>query len=383
MPYDLLTPAVSEGPEMWQLFKCHRVSETFCSLGVNTIRMRRIALLLLISFGTVAAQVQTPNTSARLDKLRAEGYEALFNLDYDGARKRFREMIQLAPDNPAGPQCFAASLWVEQLNQSWELKATLYSTKAYTEGQRKSDPAQAAEFRKWIRQTKTLAQAKLKQNPRDVEALYFLGAAEGLDAAYAAAVEKKYRAALSNGSDAVDRHKQVLELVPDFHDAELTIGLQNYIVGSLPLPLKMIAGTMGVRGSKKRGLETLERVSLEGHWARDLARVLLVDLYKREKRWKDAIATARVLSEKYPRNYLFKLQMADALASQIVTLRKAKDATATAGEAEEKELLRIFDSLVHDKTLDASTSELVKFRYREARDALTQPPEKTRVRSKD
>lgn len=337
-----------------------------------------LTLIVLVSFNTVAAQ--TADNRARLDTLRAEGYEALYNLDYEGARKRFREMVEIAPDNPSGPQCFAASLWVEQLNQSWELKATLYSTKAYTEGKRKADPRQTAEFRKWIRQTKTLAEAKLRKDPRDVEALYFLGAAEGLDAAYAAAVEKKYRSALRNGSDAVDRHKDVLKLAPDFRDAELTIGLQNYIVGSLPLPLKMIAGTMGVRGSKKRGLQTLERVSVEGRWARDLARVLLVDLYKREKRWKDAVATARTLSEKYPRNYLFKLQMADALASQIATLRKAKDATQTTGDAEEKELLSIFDSLMRDKTLEPSTSDLVQFRYREARVALAEPEDKARAR---
>ncbi len=345
--------------------------------------MRLVVLLIIVSSGTVAFAQTSGDTRARLDKLRAEGYEALYNLDYEGARKHFREMIQIAPDNPAGSQCLASSLWVEELNQSWELKATLYSTQAYTEGKRQTDSAQAAEFRKWVRQTKTLAQAKLKQNPRDIEALYFLGAAEGLDAAYAAAVEKKYRSALSNGSDAVDRHKEVLKLAPDFHDAELTIGLQNYIVGSLPLPLKVVAGTMGVRGSKKRGLETLERVSVEGHWARDLARVLLVDLYKREKRWNDAVAMARVLSEKYPRNYLFKLQMADALASQIVMLRKARDATATSGQAEEKELFRVFDSLTRDKTLDASTSQLVQFRYREARVALFTLPAKSRVRSKN
>ena len=337
--------------------------------------MRLIIALILVSLSTVAAQTQTESETARrarLDGLRAEGYEALYNLDYEGARKRFREMIQLAPDHPAGPQCFAASLWVEQLNQSWELKATLYSD---IDSKGKTDPKHTAEFRKWIRQSKTLAQARLKQNPRDIDALYFLGAAEGLEAAYAAAVEKKYRVALSTGSDAVDRHKQLLKIVPDFRDAELTIGLQNYIIGSLPLPLKMIAGTMGVRGSKKRGLETLERVSVEGHWARDIARVLLIDLYKREKRWKDAAATARVLSEKYPRNYLFKLQMADALASQIVALRKAKDATATTGAAEEKELVSIFESLKHDKTLEPSTSQLVQFRYREAQVAFSQPPE--------
>lgn len=353
---------------MWQLIKCHRTGKTRGNLSVKTVFMAIIALLILISFSTAAGQ--TTDSRVRLDKLRAEGYEALYNLDYEGARKRFREMIQLAPDHPSGPQCFAASLWVQQLNESWELKATLYSTKAYTEGKRKVDPAQVTEFRTWIRQTKTLSEAKLKQNPRDIEALYFLGAAEGLDAAYTAAVEKKYRAALGKGSDAVDRHKDVLKLAPDFRDAELTIGLQNYIIGSLPLPLKVIAGTMGVRGSKKRGLDTLERVSHEGNWSRDLAKVLLIDLYKREKRWKDAVATARQLAEKYPRNYLFKLQMADALASEIVTLRKAKNADETAGDAEEKELQSIFDSLMRDRTLERSTAELVQFRYREARVAL-------------
>lgn len=344
--------------------------------------MPAIALLIIVvSFGVAGAQAT--DDPGRLDILRAEGYEALYNLDYEGARKRFREMIRLAPGHPAGPQSLAASLWVEQLNESWELKATLYSTTAYTEGKRRADPAQTAEFRKWIRQAKSLSEAKLKRDPRDVEALYFLGAAEGLDAAYSAAVEKKYRSALSKGSDAVDRHKDLLKIAPDFHDAELTIGLQNYIVGSLPLPLKMIAGTMGVRGSKKRGLETLERVAVEGRWARDLARTLLVDLYKREKRWNDAVATARVLSEKYPRNYLFKLQTADALASHIVTLRKAKDATGTTGDAEEKELVSIFDSLLRDKTLERSTSDLVQFRYREARVALSQLPDKSRSRSNE
>ena len=101
-----------------------------------------------------------------------------------------------------------------------------------------------------------------------------------------------------------------------------------------------------------------------------MARMMLIDLYKREKRWKDAVATGRQLSEKYPRNYLFKLQMADALASQIVTLRKAKDANETTGDAEEKELQSIFDSLILDKALERSTAELVQFRYREARVAL-------------
>ena len=315
-------------------------------------------LFVLVSVTTVVAQTP-PDT----DKLRAEGYEALFNLDYTGARRSFQKMIDVAPDNPAGPESYAVSLWFEQLNKTWELKSKLYSEQAETET--KVDPRDVQEFRKWTRRTKQLAETKLRRNPRDVEALYFLGAAEGLEAAYAAAIEQKYMPALRTGSDAVDHHRKVLELSPEFYDAELTIGLQDYVIGSLPLPLKMIAGTVGVHGSKKRGLSELEQVAREGQWARDMARVFLIDLYKREKRWDDAIATTRDLSARYPRNYLFKLQLAEALASKILAARKNK--TAKPDPSEEREVFSIYDSLLHDKTLTPQTTLIQSRRNQTAR----------------
>jgi hypothetical protein len=329
--------------------------------------MKAIVALVITLLALAPTLGQTTRDQrAQLDALRAAGYEALYNLDYEGARSRFRKMVDLAPDDPAGAQCFASSLWLQQLNESWELKASLYSTHTYTDSKTRTNRSEIEEFRKWTRRAKLLAEARLKKDPRDVEALYFLGAAEGLEAAFAAAVERKFMAAFRAGTDSVEHHREVLKLSPGFHDAELTIGLQNYIVGSLPLPLKMLTATMGVKGSKKRGLETLERVSAEGQWARDVARVLLFDLYKREKRWADAVQMARQLSEKYPRNYLFKLQTADALASQISTLRKARASSA----AEENELRNIFTSLSRDKTLDAATRELINLRWNLARKAL-------------
>ena len=326
----------------------------------------RLAFVILLSFVAVGAQDQRK----QLDALRAEGYEALYNLDYEGARKRFQKMIDLAPDHPAGAQCYASSLWLQQLNEAWELQASLYSADAYEKGKPKLNRAQVEEFRKWIRTSKQLSQARLKKDPRDVEALYFLGAAEGLEAAFAGGVERKFRAALRSGTDAVDHHKEVLKLSPEFRDAELTIGLLNYVIGSLSLPVKMLAATMGVRGSKKRGLEALERVAAEGKWARDAARVLLIDLYKREKRWPDSFEMAHQLSEKYPRNYLFKLQMADARVSEILALRKNK-APVTASQ--EQQVSSIFASLLRDKTLDRKAVDLVNFRLNITRQQLKQP----------
>jgi tetratricopeptide (TPR) repeat protein len=312
-----------------------------------------LATLIVFSAAFATPSRAQEDLKARLDALRAQGYQSLYNLDYDAARRSFRQMIELAPDHPAGAQCMAASFWVQQLNESWELKATLYSTKTYTQENKTQDPALKEEFRNWIRNAKQLSQARLSRNANDQEALYFLGAAEGLEAAFSAAVQRKFMAALRSGSDAVEHHRAVLRANPDQRDAELTIGLYNYIVGSLPLPLKLVAGSFGVHGSKKRGLETLEKVSREGHWARDVALVLLVDLYKREQRWHDAIEVSRSLASRYPRNFLFKLQLADALT-------EASDTKANLIEVES-----IFARLVTENLIDSSAIDLVHFRYAE------------------
>lgn len=343
---------------------------------MKTQRQLVLSLIMFLGaavvFGQGSEKVRLTETErSHLDSLRREGYEALFNLDYEGARRSFQEMTQLFPDHPAGPQCMATSLWLEQLNESWQLKASLYNTESYVEEDNQINKRRMEEFGRWTRQAKMLAEARLRHDPHDTEALYFLGATEGLKAAFAAAVERRFMTALAEGSRSVELHQEVLKLAPGFHDAELTIGLYDYIVGSLPLPVKVLAGTMGVRGSKKRGLQRLERVSKEGDWARDIARVLLIDLYKREKRWVSAVDVSRELANRYPRNYFFKLQMADALVSQVVSLRQMKDASTSTGTAEQNEAFRIFESLLHDRGIGdgaqaGAAFALIHFRYGEA-----------------
>jgi tetratricopeptide (TPR) repeat protein len=147
--------------------------------------------------------------------------------------------------------------------------------------------------------------------------------------------------------------------------------MYQYIVGSLPLPVKMVASIGGMRGSKKRGLEILEGVTKEGRWAQGIARLLLIDLYKREKRWDDALAMAQTLSQEYPRNYLFQLQAADALVARIATVRKTKGAPVSPTEADVQNTIRIFETLLHDRTpaniaARAIASDLIHFRYGEA-----------------
>lgn len=158
-----------------------------------------------------------------------------------------------------------------------------------------------------------MADARLRENPRDTVALYYKGMAHGLLAAYEATITRAFLAALSQSNKAVALHREVLKLDPDYADANLSIGLYNYVVGSLPLPVKVIAALGGVRGSKKRGLALVAKAADEGRTAQDAARLLLIALYKREKRYADAMSYLETFTRQYPANYVARLELADTL----------------------------------------------------------------------
>jgi tetratricopeptide (TPR) repeat protein len=304
---------------------------------------------------------------AQFDSLRRSGLEALYNLDYDKAQKDFQEISRLYPAHAAGPQLLAARVWIKTLYETRRLQSSLYSSETfYSSGDDKVDPKIVEEFRNLTREAKRRSEMRLKQNPKDIEALYWLGATEGLKASFEEAVERRHFAALRDGNDSVDNHREVYKLDPKFIDVGLTVGLYEYVVGSLPLPIKVVAGITGFRGSKKRGLALIEQVAREGTWARDDAKTLLIVLYTREKRYADVLAHARELTAKYPRNYLFRLEAAGALVAQAELERKAKNAEAAIKA--EREAFTIFDDLLRDRTVRDTVSkvlDLVHFKYGE------------------
>jgi tetratricopeptide (TPR) repeat protein len=312
----------------------------------------------------------------QFEQLREAGFEALYNLEYGKAHQNFAEIQKLFPQHPGGSQYLASGLWIETLHKSRRLQSSLYNSKSfYANGDEKVDAKVIEQFRTLTRTAKKLSEARLKQYPKDIEALYFLGCTEGLKASFEEAVERRHFAALKDGSDAVDHHRQIIKIDPGYHDAEVTIGLYDYILGSMPLPAKIIAGITGARGSKKRGLATVERVMNEGRSARDQARTLLIVLYTREKRYSDAAAVARELVARYPRNYVYRLEAADALVMLAFSSPASKgpiskgmgDTTVAVGAAEEA--FAIFEALLHDKIVADTASrafDLIHFEYGEA-----------------
>lgn len=327
-------------------------------------------LLLSTSVGAVAQSGTVPGASpseTQIAELRTKGYEALFNLDYVSARQIFRGLARSSPRDPLGPQMLAWTLWLEILNNSRLGQGAIYSTQSFeTQKDDKPDARVTQEFRDLVRQATQLARNRLQNNPRDVQALYTLGAIETIRAGFALTVEGRSIATLRDGSSAVDKHREVIKLDPKFHDAELTIGMYDYIVGNLPLAARLVVSFSGQRGSKKRGILRLERVAKDGLWERDNAKLLLVTFYKREKRFAESLAVSRELQQKYPRNYLFKLESAETLIWEAEAERRAN--RIDAAHSLEREAFSAFDSLVREYSSAgprAPRLDLIHFRYGE------------------
>jgi tetratricopeptide (TPR) repeat protein len=168
-------------------------------------------------------------------------------------------------------------------------------------------------------------------------------------AGYEATTARKFYSAMRNGSRSVDAHEKVLKMRPDYYDALLSVGMYDYIAGSLPFGIKALALFAGVRGNKERGISRLKTIIENNAVTADDARVMLIAIYRNEKRNEDALQVINHLTAKYPKSYLLKLET----AALLVSLKRPDEAYAA------------FEALLKDPTA-ASVYDLVNYQYAEA-----------------
>jgi hypothetical protein len=292
-------------------------------------------------------------------RLRREGHEALYNLESATAVEKFEEIRRRAPYHPAGDLYLATALWLGHLNKTRRLQSGLYSSGSnfYAGADKAKEGAEGDAvdqnldhaFRERMAQAKTKALALVARNKNDADALYFLGAYYGVMAGYEASVARKFFSAMRNGSRCVEAHEKTLKIRPDYYDAYLSIGVYDYIAGSLPFGYRIMATMVGVRGNKKRGIGRLQSIIDNNAQTADDARILLVAILRNENRYDEALAVLDQLCSKYPRSYLLKLERASAL----VTLKRLDEAYA------------VFDGLLKDPVA-ASARDLIHYQYAEA-----------------
>jgi hypothetical protein len=75
--------------------------------------------------------------------------------------------------------------------------------------------------------------------------------------------------------------------------------------------LKILAGAAGITGSKSKGIEDLRDAGAHGVITSVEARTALGLFLRREAKYDEAIAVTRSLTEEYPRDFLFRLELAN------------------------------------------------------------------------
>jgi tetratricopeptide (TPR) repeat protein len=240
----------------------------------------------------------------------SSGFGALYNLDFDAAGADFAALTKRYPDHPAPPLYEATAVWLRHLDDRRELVLDRflhpgYFTKA---AGHPMDPAQRRRFFDLLAASRALADRRLKADPRDADARYYRGAAEGLAAAFAITVDRSYLDAFRHGKQAYTLHSRLFQEDRRYVDACLLAGLYDYVAASLPWYLRWLAG-----GDRGRGLQSVNFAVDKGIWASDDARLVRLVLLDREGRFDDAIADAASLTGKYPSNYLLHLTKAQLL----------------------------------------------------------------------
>jgi tetratricopeptide (TPR) repeat protein len=280
--------------------------------------MRKVPLSFVISLLIFLSASRLPAKDLRdprfMERAQA-GFADIFNMDYDQARKTFAALGKEYPQHPAPPLYLACIFWLEEMLRRQDLSLNRFIAPTYFSG--KTDfvmpPQERTAFLNNLQKSQDLAKAILKKNRSDMDARYFLATSYGLRSSFAITIDHSLREAFSNGNKAYSFSKQLIEENPNYYDAYLTVGIYEYIVGSIPWYLKWMIFVIGIRGNKLEGMEHLTLASEKGQYVKNEAQLVSMVLNVREHRYAEALEIACFLNNRFPRSFLFPLNVAQIL----------------------------------------------------------------------
>ncbi len=251
------------------------------------------------------------DSSAPARLLRERGLHLGYNLDHDAAIAAFQEAATADPANSAAPRLAAATAWIQLLFEQGAITVDDYLGEARAELERPAPMHRlATAFHASIQQALTLSEERLRATPQSADAHYQVGAAYGCLASYTATVEGRLVGSLGAARRAYREHERVLALDPTRKDAGLVVGIYDYVVASLPAPLRLMARIAGFGSNRERALRLVEEAAAYSSDAQPNARFVLVLLYNREHRFADARQVIERLQRDFPRNRLLWLEAA-------------------------------------------------------------------------
>jgi len=235
----------------------------------------------------------------------------MYNLQFEEAHRTFSAWEQLHPDDPLGPTSDAAAYLFSELDRLGVLQAELFLDDEKFRQSRKLTPDLATRqaFDKALTKSEQVAEGVLARSPQDENALLAKIMNLGLRSDYLALIEKRYLASLGYMKSAGILAEKLLAINPSCYDAYLAVGIENYMLGLKPAPVRWLLRIYGAQTNKDQGIEKLRLTAAKGHYLLPFAQLLLAVAALRDKNRKQAGDLLAGLVRQFPNNTLFRREL--------------------------------------------------------------------------
>lgn len=221
-----------------------------------------LVLVLYFALTSTSFAASAPLSNSGLDA----GYRQMYNLQFEQAHNTFARWERDHPADPLGPASNAAAYLFAEFDRLGVLESEFFTDDKGFKNRQKQNPDSAARqsFETAIERSRRLADNNLVRDPRDTNALFAKVLGLGLESDYLALIAKRNLASVSYMKAAGTQAKTLLSLDPTRYDAYLAIGVENYILGLSPAPVRWILHLYGAETDKDQGLDKLRFTAGKG-----------------------------------------------------------------------------------------------------------------------
>jgi len=132
----------------------------------------------------------------------------------------------------------------------------------------------------------------------------------GLRADYEAFIERRYFDALKVIKNSRATAERLLMIQPNYYDAYLAVGVENYLFSLKAAPVRWILQAGGAETDREKGVQDLRLTAERGRYLSPYARLLLAVAALRGKDLPRARDLLAALAREFPHNRLYAQELA-------------------------------------------------------------------------
>ena len=267
---------------------------------------------LVYTIFTFLAILSDVNAAVPSPTLLDIGYRQMYNLEFNEAHKTFGTWQAQHPNDPLGHASNAAAFLFAEFDRLKILQSEFFTHDTNFRRAKKlnADPQVRQAFDGEIGKALQLSDQLLAASGQNADAMFAKILAIGLRSDYEALIDKHYLDSLSGAKSGRLLAEKLLSIQPNYYDAYLAIGVENYLLSLKPLPLRWVLQMGGAQTDRERGIENLRKTAEKGHYFAPYARLLLGVAALRAKDRTQARDILLGLSREFPHNPLYAEELA-------------------------------------------------------------------------